>query len=132
MSEEELQREIVSGAFSMQVADCERNIRIQFERLQQENQELKEMFEDSKTFSKQFLYKHNKNLLEANEKLQQQLDKYKDVIEEVREIINKMLFNGYVKGGTIYMATTEDSEFGTRAKFLLQILDKAKVGDKNE
>lgn len=41
MSEEELQREIVSGAFSMQVADCERNIRIQFEKLQQENQKLK-------------------------------------------------------------------------------------------
>ena len=42
MSEEELQREILSGAFSMQVADCERNIRIQFENLQQENNQLKE------------------------------------------------------------------------------------------
>ena len=42
MSEEELQREIVSDAFSMQVADCERNIRIQFEKLQQENQQLKD------------------------------------------------------------------------------------------
>ena len=41
MSEEELCREIKSGAFSMQVADCERNIRIQFEQLQQENQSLK-------------------------------------------------------------------------------------------
>lgn len=40
MNEEELQREIVSGAFSMQVADCERNIRIQFEKLQQENKNL--------------------------------------------------------------------------------------------
>ena len=42
MSEEELCREIKSGAFSMQVADCERNIRIQFEQLQQENKELKD------------------------------------------------------------------------------------------
>ena len=41
MNKEELCREIKSGAFSMQVADCERNIRIQFEKLQQENQELK-------------------------------------------------------------------------------------------
>ena len=42
MSEEELCREIKSGAFSMQVADCERNIRIQFEQLQQENKQLKD------------------------------------------------------------------------------------------
>ena len=42
MSEEELCREIKSGAFSMQIADCERNIRIQFEQLQQENKQLKD------------------------------------------------------------------------------------------
>lgn len=41
MDDKELYREIKSGAFSMQVADCDRNIRIQFEKLQQENQELK-------------------------------------------------------------------------------------------
>ena len=35
----------MSGAFSMQVADCERNIRIQFEKLQQENQSLKDRIE---------------------------------------------------------------------------------------
>ena len=46
MGEEELCREIKSGAFSMQVADCERNIRIQFEKLQQENQELKKELEE--------------------------------------------------------------------------------------
>ena len=45
MSEEELCREIKSGAFSMQVADCERNIRIQFEQLQQENKKYKEVIE---------------------------------------------------------------------------------------
>lgn len=46
MSEEELHREILSGTFSMQVADCERNIRIQFQKLQQENQRLKEVIEE--------------------------------------------------------------------------------------
>ena len=50
----------------------------------------------------------------------------KEVIEEVREVINKMVHYGYAKGVTLYMATTEDSEFGIRAKVLLQILDKAK------
>ena len=42
MSEKELCREIKSGAFSMQVADSDRNIRIQFEKLQQENKTLKD------------------------------------------------------------------------------------------
>lgn len=64
--------------------------------------QLKEMFEASKTYSKQFLYKHNKNLLEANERLRQkneqlkekrdlemQLDLHKEVIEEVREYIKE-------------------------------------------
>ena len=50
MSIEELQREIVSGAFSMQVADCERNIRIQFEKLQQENKQLKYNWNKLKEF----------------------------------------------------------------------------------
>ena len=45
MSEEELCREIKSGAFSMQIADCERNIRIQFEQLQQENKKLNKQLE---------------------------------------------------------------------------------------
>ena len=45
MSEEELCREIKSGAFSMQVADCERNIRIQFEQLQKENKKYKEVID---------------------------------------------------------------------------------------
>jgi hypothetical protein len=57
-------------------------------RLREENKQLNEMFEDSKTYSKEFLYNHNKNLLEANKKLQQQRDLYKKVIEEVREYIN--------------------------------------------
>ena len=47
MSDKELCREIKSGAFSMQVADCERNIRIQFEKLQQENKKLKEVIDKS-------------------------------------------------------------------------------------
>lgn len=41
MNDEELYREIKSGAFSMQVADCDRNIRIQFEKQKEENEFLK-------------------------------------------------------------------------------------------
>lgn len=50
MSEEELHREIRSGAFSMQVADCERNIRIQFEKLQDENKQLKDNWNKLKKY----------------------------------------------------------------------------------
>ena len=69
MSEEELCREIKSGAFSMQVADCERNIRIQFEKLQQENQELKKQLEEA---NEKIL------LLQASEPMLE----YKKVLEE--------------------------------------------------
>ena len=79
--------------------------------IQRANQQLKEMFEDSKTYSKQFLYKHNKNLLEANERLLQQRNKYKEVIEEVRE---------YAKSHFKTMVADEE------AQGLLQILDKVK------
>lgn len=43
-------------------------------------EQLKEMFEDSKTYSKQFLYKHNKNLLEANERLSRKNEQLKSSI----------------------------------------------------
>ena len=56
MSEEELCREIKSGAFSMQVADCERNIRIQFEQLQQENKKLKEIIDKSIEYIDDWLF----------------------------------------------------------------------------
>lgn len=91
--------------------------------LYKENQQLKDMFEDSKTFSKQFLYKHNKNLLEANEKLQQQRDLYKEVIDEVREHIEKNLSfcENDSQGAYEVCAIRIASD-----KKLLQILDKAK------
>ena len=96
-------------------------------KLQQENQQLKDMFEDSKTFSKQFLYKHNKNLLEANKRLLQQRDKYKEIIEEVREYVtNHSLYEeeyDYDYEENSYLSGIDDE---TATKDILQILDKAK------
>ena len=74
MTEEELCREIKSGAFSMQVADCEKNIRIQFEKLQQENQELKKELEE-KNNSKIFI-----DTQDIEERYAEGL--YKDYLEE--------------------------------------------------
>lgn len=55
-------------------------------------------------------------------------NKYKEVIDEVREVINKMIYTGYFlennNTATQFMATNKNSEFGIRAEVLLQILDK--------
>lgn len=63
----------------------------------------------------------------AEEHLKKEIQ-YKEVIEEVREVINKMIYTGYMlekdNSATQFMATNKKSEFGIRAEVLLQILDK--------
>ena len=76
MEDKELRREIKSGAFSMQVADCERNIRIQFEKLQQENKQLKE---------------ENEFLKSEIEEAKRIIQKYLEYIDERDERINKAI-----------------------------------------
>ena len=90
MSEEELCREIKSGAFSMQVADCERNIRIQFEQLQQENQSLKK---ENKILRENA--EHNDKVVDKvnweNQKLKKQLEEYKRLgFEHLNDKCNKL------------------------------------------
>ena len=82
--------------------------------LQQENNQLKKEL------------KATKEVVEEHLKKEIQL---KEVIEEVRDVIEKMIDVGYVDGMTCYYPTKNDSEFGVRAKILLQILDK---GESNE
>ena len=86
MSEEELCREIKSGAFSMQVADCDRNIRIQFEKLQQENKQLKEHIEKYEHYCKttgiEELMKENKKL---KERIRKAIELNKQVIKDTKE-----------------------------------------------
>ena len=55
MNDEELYREIKSGAFSMQVADCDRNIRIQFEKQKEENEFLKSEIKVAKRLLQKYL-----------------------------------------------------------------------------
>lgn len=89
-----------------------------------ENQRLKEEITKLKEPTTYFKYA-SKSVVDENKQL-------KEVIEEVREVINKMIHTGYVASNgddysaTQYMATNEHSEFGIRAKVLLQILDKVK------
>ena len=90
MSEEELCREIKSGAFSMQVADCERNIRIQFEQLQQENQSLKK---ENKILRENA--EHNDKVVDKvnweNLKLKKELEEYKRLgFEHLNDKCNKL------------------------------------------
>lgn len=54
--------------------------------------------------------------------LEQQVKKQKEVIDKVNEVIDKMINGGYSNGVTLYCATGEHSEFGTRAKIIKDIL----------
>lgn len=54
--------------------------------------------------------------------LEHQDKKQKEVIDKVNEVIDKMINIGYSSGVTMYCATGEDSEFGTRAKIIKDIL----------
>lgn len=54
--------------------------------------------------------------------LEHQGKKQKEVIDKVNEVIDKMINIGYSSGVTMYCATGEDSEFGTRAKIIKDIL----------
>ena len=90
MNKEELCREIKSGAFSMQVADCERNIRIQFEKLQQENQELEK---ENKILRENA--EHNDKVVDKvnweNQKLKKQLEEYKRIgFKHLNDKCNKL------------------------------------------
>lgn len=48
--------------------------------------------------------------------------KQKEVIDKVIEVIDKMINSSYSIGFTHYCATGENSEFGTRAKIIKDIL----------
>lgn len=65
-----------------------------------------------------------KRLKEINKitDLKQQVKKQKEVIDKVNKVIDKMINIGYSSGFTQYCATGEDSEFGTRAKIIKDIL----------
>lgn len=54
--------------------------------------------------------------------LEQQCKKQKEVIDKLNEVIDKMINDGYSNGVTLYCATGEHSEFGTRAKIIKDIL----------
>ena len=46
------------------------------------------MNEEEITYSKEILYKHNKNLLEANKKLHNERDKYKNIVKKAIKYCN--------------------------------------------
>lgn len=68
----------------------------------------------------------NQELGNFIEELQKENQKYKKVIDKLKNIINEMINCGYIvengKSAVNYMATGSKSEFGTRAKVLLDIL----------
>lgn len=67
---------------------------------------------------------------EEIEQLEKENNKYKQVIDKLNDAINKMIHTGYLvendNGAIQFMATSEKSEFGTRAIVLLDILKEVK------
>ena len=65
-------------------------------------------------------------LEKENQQLEKENKKYKQVIDKLNDAINKMIHTGYLvendNGAIQFMATSEKSEFGTRAIVLLDIL----------
>lgn len=61
--------------------------------------------------------------------------RYKEVIDKTIEVIKKMINQGYVvedkETATQYMKVGNNSEFGIRAKFILDILEEAKNEKEN-
>lgn len=58
------------------------------------------------------------------DKANERIEELEDVLDEIREVINKMIYQGYLDNDIQYFATGNMSEFGVRAEVLLQILDK--------
>lgn len=90
------------------------------------------MYEDAKE-ENSYLKKRIEYLERSNNRredtiisLRDELITTESVLDEIREVINKMIYQGYSDGNTLYFATDVNSEFGVRAKVLLQILDKVK------
>ena len=61
-----------------------------------------------------------------------EIERLNNIINELENIINKMMYEGYVDGFTSYYATTEHSEFGVRGKLLLDKIHKLKGDGSNE
>ena len=68
--------------------------------------------------------------LQQVKELEQELQRKDNIINEVKDIINRMIYMGYCaktgKGTTAtnFMATGENSEFGTRAKYILDKIEE--------
>lgn len=77
-------------------------------------------------YTSEFSYKEQKVLWKYIKQLQQENKKYKEVIDKLKNIINEMINCGYIvengESAVNYIATGGKSEFGTRAKVILDIL----------
>lgn len=60
------------------------------------------------------------------EEYQREIERLNNIINELENIINKMIYDGYTDGLTGYFATTENSEFGVRGKILLNKIQELK------
>lgn len=106
--------------------------------LQQENEKLK--YNARGQVNDYFKDKYANEVLK-NAQLQQEIERLNNIINELENILKLMINHGYCdtpngdyKGTAVqgFMATGENSEFGVRAKFILDKLKKLKESGNNE
>lgn len=68
-------------------------------------------------------------LKEVIEMVQQENKELHSKIDKAIEVINKMIYQGYMNDNIQYFATGEKSEFGIRAKAILEILKDSDIDD---
>lgn len=108
------------------------DLTIEIDRLQQENHQLKEIEKehqkingDLRVENKELREDYNKEVHEATE-FESKVYELQDRIDKTIECISQMIFKGYRDETIEYFATGEKSEFGIRAKVILEKLKGAK------
>lgn len=68
-------------------------------------------------------------IIDYFEEMEQENKELHNKIDKAIEVINKMIYQGYMNGNIQYFATSEKSEFGIRANVILEILKDSDVDE---
>ncbi len=126
MSEETKDIKLTDEEYTKKLENAIEDLNNHCDKLQQENQQLKSQLELYETYLNRFFKINNKSY--DGKVVLEQLQHRDEVIDEVIDVINKMITIGYTdeKRLTSYFAVSKDSEFGRRAEVILDILNKYK------
>lgn len=102
-------------------------------------QEQAKVYEEYNNFDREDLIDELVEEKRINENNLEEIDRLNNIIDELEKILNLMIYQGYYdipkadyEGTAVqgFMPTGENSEFGIRAKFILDKLNELKVDNK--